>query len=60
MNIVKFICEGADYDLWPVALWIVAGHQLLKDRFVFIVITTESLDKAPQTALHSHSQGGIL
>lgn len=55
MNVVQFIREGADDNLGPVALWIKASHQLLEDCLVFVVVATERLHEAPQTALHSHS-----
>lgn len=60
MNVVSFFRERADDDLRPVPLWIIARHQLLKDRLVLVVVTAESLHEAPQTALHGHGQHGIL
>lgn len=60
MNVVNFVGERTDDDLRPVALWIITTHQLLEDRLVLIVVTAESLHEAPQTALHSYSQQGIL
>lgn len=60
MNIVNFVGERADDDLRPAALWIVAGHQLLEDRLVLVVVTAESLHEAPQAALDGYSQRRIL
>lgn len=60
ISVVDFFRERADDDLRPVAFWIIARHQLLKDRLVLVVVTAESLHEAPQTALHGYSQRGIL
>lgn len=54
MNVVRFIREGADNNLRPVALWIKVSHELLEDGLIFVVVATESLHEAPQAALHSH------
>lgn len=54
MNVVEFIGERADDYLRPVALGIIAGHELLEDGLVFVVVAAEGLDEAPQAALHGH------
>lgn len=59
-SVVDLLREGADDDLRPLASWVISRHELLKDRFVVVVVAAESLDEAPQAALHGHSQRGIL